>query len=62
LAGVSGAAHFASGIRDAKTVIAINSDPNAQIFKHADYCVTANLFEVMPELIAALAESKGERR
>ena len=54
VAGVSGAAHFASGIRDAKTVIAINSDPNAQIFKHADYCVTGNLFEVMPELIAAL--------
>ncbi|MGP8125714.1 MAG: electron transfer flavoprotein subunit alpha/FixB family protein [Nitrososphaerales archaeon] len=62
VAGVSGAAHFASGIRDAKTVIAINSDPNAQIFKHADYCVTGNLFEVMPELIAALQASKGGSR
>lgn len=59
VAGVSGAAHFASGIRDAKTVIAINSDPKAQIFKHADYCVTGNLFEVMPELIAALQETTG---
>ena len=58
VAGVSGAAHFASGIRDAKTVIAINSDPDAQIFKHADYCVTGNLFEVMPELISALQASK----
>ena len=62
VAGVSGAAHFASGIRDAKTVIAINSDPNAQIFKHADYCVTGNLFEVMPELIAVLEESKVAKR
>jgi len=55
VAGVSGAAHFASGLRDAKTVVAINSDPNAQIFKHADYCVTDNLFAVLPELISALA-------
>jgi len=62
VAGVSGAAHFASGIRDAKTVIAINSDPNAQIFKHADYCVTGNLFEVLPELISALQASRGEDR
>lgn len=57
--GVSGAAHFVSGIRDAKTVIAINSDSNAQIFKHADYCVTGNLFEIMPELISVLQTSKG---
>jgi len=54
VAGVSGAAHFASGLRDAKTVIAINSDPSAQIFKHADYCVAGDLFQVMPELISAL--------
>jgi electron transfer flavoprotein alpha subunit len=60
VAGVSGAAHFASGIRDAKTVIAINSDPKAQIFKHADYCVTGNLFEIMPELISVLQVSKGD--
>jgi len=62
VAGVSGAAHFASGIRSAKTVIAINSDPNAQIFKHADYIVTGNLFEVLPELIAALQASGGSSR
>ncbi|MGD0395769.1 MAG: electron transfer flavoprotein subunit alpha/FixB family protein [Nitrososphaerales archaeon] len=62
VAGVSGAAHFVSGIRDVKTVIAINSDPNAQIFKHADYCVTGNLFEIIPELISALQASKGMDR
>ncbi|MGD0478230.1 MAG: electron transfer flavoprotein subunit alpha/FixB family protein [Nitrososphaerales archaeon] len=62
VAGVSGAAHFVSGIRDAKTVIAINSDPKAQIFKHADYCVTGNLFEIMPELISALQASKENDR
>ena len=58
VAGVSGAAHFASGIRDAKTVIAINSDPNAQIFSHADYCVAGDLFAVMPQLISALSSTR----
>jgi electron transfer flavoprotein alpha subunit len=62
VAGVSGAAHFVSGIRDAKTVIAINSDPNALIFKYADYCVTGNLFEILPELISTLQAAEGRNR
>ena len=52
--GVSGAAHFASGLRDVKTVIAINTDPKSQIFKQADYCVTGDMFEILPLLNSEL--------
>ncbi|MDG6996046.1 MAG: electron transfer flavoprotein subunit alpha/FixB family protein [Nitrososphaerota archaeon] len=55
--GVSGAAHFVSGIRDVKKVIAINTDPKSQIFKQADYCVNADVFEILPLLNSELAKS-----
>ena len=52
--GVSGAAHFTSGLRNVETVVAVNSDPNAEIFKHADYCVVGDAAKVVPKLIAEL--------
>jgi electron transfer flavoprotein alpha subunit len=55
--GVSGAAHFTSGIRDVKTVIAINTDPKSQIFKQADYCVNGDVFQILPHLTAELEKS-----
>jgi electron transfer flavoprotein alpha subunit len=55
--GVSGAAHFSSGIRDVKTVIAINSDSKSQIFKQADYCINGDMFEILPYLTKELQES-----
>ena len=58
VAGVSGAVHFTAGIEDCGTVIAINSDPEAPIFDHADYCVEGDLFEVLPALRDAL-ETEG---
>ncbi len=54
VAGVSGAAHFTAGIKDADVVIAINSDPDAPIFEHADYCVVDDLYKVLPPLLDAL--------
>ena len=57
--GVSGAAHFVSGVRDVGTVIAVNSDPEAQIFQHADYCVVADAKKLMPKVIAGLAAAGG---
>jgi electron transfer flavoprotein alpha subunit len=57
--GASGAAHFSSGIRDVKTVIAINSDPDAPIFTQADYCVTGDIFKIVPELVSELGSSGG---
>ncbi len=52
--GVSGAAHFTSGLRNVETVVAVNSDPNAEIFKHADYCVVGDATKLVPKLIADL--------
>ena len=52
--GVSGAFHFVVGIQDADTVIAINNDPGAEIFKHADYCIIADVRELLPALLREL--------
>lgn len=52
--GVSGAFHFVVGVQEADVVIAINSDPEAPIFEHADYYVVGDVFEVVPALVHAL--------
>ncbi len=57
--GVSGAAHFTSGLRNVETVVAVNSDSNAEIFKHADYCVVGDASKVVPRLISELGGSGG---
>ena len=55
LLGISGQVQFTVGIRDAKTIVAVNSDENAVINQMADYVLTADLHEVVPELISLLA-------
>lgn len=54
LLGISGQVQFTVGIRDAKTIVAVNSDENAVINQMADYVLTADLHEVVPELISLL--------
>ena len=53
--GISGAFHFVVGIEKADIVIAINSDPEAPIFDYADYCIVADVHQVVPALIEALS-------
>ncbi len=54
--GISGAFHFIVGIQDADVVIAINSDPDAPVFDHADYCLVADVNELVPALINELQQ------
>lgn len=56
--GISGAFHFIVGIQDAETIIAINSDPKAPIFDHADYCIVEDTHKILPELIKTLERGR----
>ncbi len=56
--GVSGAVQFAAGMDGSECIVSINTDPEAPIFKIANYCIVKDLYAVVPELIRAVKEKR----
>jgi electron transfer flavoprotein alpha subunit len=57
-AGISGAMQHIAGCKNSKTIVVINTDPEAPILAYADYAIIGDLHKVIPALSAAIREAK----